>query len=602
MEKPLNHIPEIDGLRGIAVLSVVLFHFFPEHFKIGFLGVDVFFIISGFLITRILVSEKPLRSGAISNFYFGRFRRIFPAFFGFFILSYLISLFLLAPHELKQLGRELINGSLMVTNWVQKKGYFDDGSSLNPFLHLWSLSVEVQFYLLYPLLLWGWLRLGFSALSLVLILFVPSLVFCVYLHVGHSMIAFYNALGRVWEFMIGACLAIALIQGWRVKLELPFKRWLLNKGLIGLGLISYSLYLWHWFFLFIARLEFGGDLSFGFRFLLIIGSVVFSVGSYLFIEQPCRRLTFSKKNLALGFAGWVFLAFVGEVNWKNGGFPKRMQWLGPAISEVAVSQLQGTQWEYGTNTRCLEKYPFTGAHKSNWWFCMLNHDAPISVLVLGSSYANHLYPGLVSHTQLRHQTFLSIGTCDPVGNFAKNPIHPCFGKNFEKEQAFVNKIIEQSPSLRYVILSGFRPPNEVDENYIEAFRQRVRFFNNKGIELILVLPHAQYNYDIRGCYPRPFRSSLRDCRINSQRVDDIIKKYKPIVNELTRDGRKVYYFDPNSVFFDGVGYSAIKDGLPLFRDQTSHFSVFGSEQVAERFVRWAQEQRIGIVSDKSPSF
>lgn len=205
----LTYRPDIDGLRAIAVLSVVVFHAFPGWVKGGFIGVDIFFVISGYLISMIIFSS--LEKGAFSflEFYTRRIRRIFPALFLVLLVSYTLGKFLLLPDEYKQLTKHIGSGVIFISNLVLKKetGYFDNLAETKPLLHLWSLSIEEQFYLFYPLLLWlAWKR-KFNFI----ILIIAITCYSFYLNIKNinykAASTFFSPHTRLWELMFGGALA-----------------------------------------------------------------------------------------------------------------------------------------------------------------------------------------------------------------------------------------------------------------------------------------------------------------------------------------------------------------------------------------------------------
>lgn len=148
---------DIDGLRALAVLSVVGFHAFPGMVKGGFIGVDIFFVISGFLISTILFDNLARGSFSLAEFYGRRVKRIFPALFLVLLSCYVLGWFVLLAEEYQQLGKHLAGGAGFIANFIlkQESGYFDEAAEAKPLLHLWSLGIEEQFYIIWPLLLWA---------------------------------------------------------------------------------------------------------------------------------------------------------------------------------------------------------------------------------------------------------------------------------------------------------------------------------------------------------------------------------------------------------------------------------------------------------------
>ncbi len=218
--------PDIDGLRAIAILSVVIFHAFPKTIQGGFVGVDIFFVISGFLISSIIFRSMHHGNFSYVGFYIHRIKRIFPALALVLLVAYLFGWFALLPEEFKQLGKHIAAGAGFVQNFAlwQEAGYFDTASELKPLMHLWSLAIEEQFYLIYPLLIWIIWRSKLNIFPVVTILLATSF----YLNIAdiHSDIAktFFVPQTRFWELLAGSILAYIhlfkhnLLQYWIKRL------------------------------------------------------------------------------------------------------------------------------------------------------------------------------------------------------------------------------------------------------------------------------------------------------------------------------------------------------------------------------------------------
>lgn len=201
--------PEIDGLRAFAVLSVVGFHMSPNWLNGGFIGVDVFFVISGFLITHYIFQNLDKGQFSFTDFYGRRLRRIFPALILVMGCALAFGWFALLNDEYAQLGKHVASGAAFIANFVfaDESGYYDTASQLKPMLHLWSLAVEEQFYILWPFVLWlAWLR-KFNLLSLTIVASIASFYFTVRFSATHPIETFYWPVGRVWELLSGSILA-----------------------------------------------------------------------------------------------------------------------------------------------------------------------------------------------------------------------------------------------------------------------------------------------------------------------------------------------------------------------------------------------------------
>jgi len=213
MSEPLSshpkYRPDIDGLRAIAVISVVIFHAFPELLSGGFIGVDIFFVISGFLISTIIFESLQTQSFSFIEFYCRRIRRIFPALLVVISASFAFAWFVFLPAEFEQLGKHILGGAGFFSNLLlwSESGYFDKTAETKPLLHLWSLGIEEQFYIIWPLLLWAAYKLRFN--WFVLTASVTALSFCLNLSMVYvdAVATFYSPVTRFWELSSGAVLA-----------------------------------------------------------------------------------------------------------------------------------------------------------------------------------------------------------------------------------------------------------------------------------------------------------------------------------------------------------------------------------------------------------
>ena len=176
-DKSIAYRPDVDGLRAVAVMSVVLYHAFPTRLPGGFIGVDIFFVISGYLISSILYSELAERRFSFQSFYARRIRRLFPSLVLVLLATCLFGWFTLLPAEYMQLGKHVLSAASFMSNFVfwSESGYFDSESSTKLLLHLWSLGIEEQFYIFWPLILWLASRYRVSFAVLISALFVLSL-------------------------------------------------------------------------------------------------------------------------------------------------------------------------------------------------------------------------------------------------------------------------------------------------------------------------------------------------------------------------------------------------------------------------------------------
>jgi peptidoglycan/LPS O-acetylase OafA/YrhL len=206
----LTYRPDIDGLRAVAVLSVMMYHAFPAALSGGFVGVDIFFVISGFLISTIIFDGLESNRFSFSDFYSRRIRRIFPALAMVLLAAFVFGWFILYPDEYRQLGKHMAGGAGFVSNFVlwRESGYFDAAAETKPLLHLWSLGIEEQFYIAFPLLAWLLWRARLNTLSFVALVGVLSFTLNLSFVYREPAMTFYMPQTRIWELLIGSALAL----------------------------------------------------------------------------------------------------------------------------------------------------------------------------------------------------------------------------------------------------------------------------------------------------------------------------------------------------------------------------------------------------------
>jgi peptidoglycan/LPS O-acetylase OafA/YrhL len=383
----VKYRPDVDGLRAVAVLAVLAFHAFPERVQGGFVGVDVFFVISGFLISGIIFSGLQENRFSFRDFYARRIRRIFPALITVLGAAYLAGWFLLFADRYEELGKHLAGGAGFVSNFVlwREAGYFDGASDSKPLLHLWSLGIEEQFYLLWPLLAWLAWKGRFDLLAVTLIVFFGSMYFNLD-RIRRDLIGtFYAPHTRFWELMTGAVLAhvsalqpqwrfLEFARGWYLRLIsdrrsrtamsvagaiaiavsvfgidesrhfpgrwaiLPvagaaliiaagpdgvINRWLSRKTMVAIGLISYPLYLWHWPILSFLRILNGETPAAWVRLLAVAASFALAWATYQFIEKPIRFGPRRRLTVAVLCVLMASIGAAGYYTWKQDGLWSR---------------------------------------------------------------------------------------------------------------------------------------------------------------------------------------------------------------------------------------------------------------------------------------
>jgi hypothetical protein len=210
----IEYRKDIDALRGLSVLLVVIYHAFPEKLPGGFIGVDIFFVISGYLITKIIFSQLKKEDFSFLNFYKRRIKRIFPALFTVLVTSLIIGWFILFPDEYKQLGDHVAYATIFILNFsfIKELGYFDVASHYKPLLHLWTLSIEEQYYLIWPAILVLIFRFKLNILIFLISIILISFIANIYFVNDYKDEVFFHSITRVWQLGLGSLLAIYIFD------------------------------------------------------------------------------------------------------------------------------------------------------------------------------------------------------------------------------------------------------------------------------------------------------------------------------------------------------------------------------------------------------
>lgn len=443
----LTYRPDIDGLRAIAVLAVVGFHALPLHLTGGFVGVDIFFVISGYLISGIVIKSLAEERFSFAEFYVRRIKRIFPALLLVLAFCGALGRFAMLPDEYIQLGKHTAAAVGFVLNFVlwKESGYFDTESVFKPLLHLWSLSIEEQYYIVWPaLLLIVWKR-GHHILALTAVIAAVSFVVNVVLVRAFPVATFFMPFTRAWELMVGSWLAcfefsskstvtesqsappmkqwwrevasysgIVLIAiafvllspnkafpGWWALLptigtfliiwagmDASFNRYVLGlRPLVFIGLISYPLYLWHWPLLSFAWLNSVGDPPRGWRLALVVTSFVLAWLTYALVERRIRSTQIVRPAIVL----LMIALLIGGAGYAVGrGYGIEVMMANLNRVPVADFDLDFPEEFYQTTAPCYSSME-NGTQINQ---CRTKDAGDPKFAVFGDSHARVLYPGV----------------------------------------------------------------------------------------------------------------------------------------------------------------------------------------------------------------
>ena len=549
--KNIAYRPDIDGLRSIAVLSVVAYHFAPGRFRGGFVGVDIFFVISGFLISSIIYKELENGSFSIVEFYVRRIRRIYPALVIVLACSCVAGWLILLPTDFVSLGQQIVGGSTFVANvvlWWQS-GYFADDAARKPLLHLWSLGVEEQYYLFFPLLCalfyrtrskWN-LPVVFAAVA------TTSMIINVVFVRKYAEASFYLPFSRMWELFMGTGLALYVqrnIHTWESHLNPagrtavgiaglamlagsvfainqydPFPGWWALLPTVGtalvifagplawanrrilswspmvfIGLISYPLYLWHWPLLsFLGLANLSPDVKSILKIPLMLLAFVLSYLTYRLVETPIRHVKdrVQRQRGALWLLGSVLITgLFGALVVARHGFPSRWPSTIVGLDHKFIDD-QETATRYRTCFLGADQTPKDFASE-----CVdpaAGHESLPLVLVWGDSHASDLVPGfraLQEKTGLRMAQFTA-SLCPPIEGLDIPERPSCKAINDEvlgRIRALKPDIVIMSAYWDY---TGWLVRREgFDRDYATKLRQTIEDLKAAGVPRVVVIGSA----------------------------------------------------------------------------------------------------------------
>lgn len=498
----LTYRPDVDGLRALAILLVVGYHAFPLAVKVGFIGVDIFFAISGYLIGGILLLNLKTDNFSFKNFYYRRIVRIFPALIATLLCCFVAGYLFLLPDELKSLGKHIIAGALFSENFLlwSEVGYFDTVAHTKPLLNLWSLGIEEQFYFIFPLflsLLWKSKRSFSVALSVCVVLF-----FCLNLLLASidTTADFYSPLSRFWELCAGALLraletgghAIQWMTGTRKKYletalaflacivlivaflliseshfpglastlpvgiallfiasgpnNLISKIFLCNPLSVFIGKISYPLYLCHWPLLSFAYIINGqlGESALCLRGILVALSFLTAAILYYFIERPVRfDHILGKYTVPALLLGLIISVALGVILVYGKSLPFRSR--AECISHI-TNQFRSPPF---SNEICRK---YIGLKKKDANFCLYKDmGADETIAIIGDSHAHAAYYGLVDLSEKMKKEGKAFNILC-IARYAHNLVKGK-GKNILMNNARrMVEVLAQKPEIKKVLL------------------------------------------------------------------------------------------------------------------------------------------------------
>lgn len=631
----MQYKKEVDGLRAISVLSVILFHANYTLFQGGFVGVDIFFVISGYLITGILLKEKLTGNFSLAHFYERRARRILPALF-FVLLSCLpLAWMWLPPVDMKHFTQSLLSVLFFSSNIVfySSTGYFDTAAEWKPLLHTWSLAVEEQYYVFFPLLLMlTWRLARYWVVIFLIIIATTSLIYAQHQSVNNPASAFYLLPARAWELLIGALIAFYSLSKWNRRFSTPIAnlgsllglllissaifgfnkdnaftgfymliptlgaaliivfatqetlvgKLLSLKLLVAIGLISYSAYLWHWPLFVFARYKLLPQVpsheTFG---ILAIASLVLGYITWKLIETPFRN----RQKISVGMvaacaisANIFFLGF-GLKGYQSKGFESRI---------ATTNETPIIDFPWLLNGWCFYQPDVSdqltiGEKGVACW--LGNKDAPKKAVLIGDSIAGNYEP---FWDKVGKQLNLGINPlttnyCVPTRN--QEWTGPVQFK--AKDQCFYNRdYFEKNIGLYDVaILSG----NWMDYSAKDKLGDVLSLIDfaatNAKIVVIMAAPVA-YDINPMELYNKTLleKTTFDISQVTLVR-DEEQTRANAILEATSKHYKNVIYVDRKTLFaIEDRPFGVTRDNIPFTLDGL-HLSTYGSTNSAGIFLQ-----------------
>jgi peptidoglycan/LPS O-acetylase OafA/YrhL len=613
----LLHRDDIDGLRAVAVIPVLLFHFKTGLFSGGFTGVDIFFVISGFVIATSISADMKRRDFSIANFYFKRIRRIFPAFVAVVTLSTVVAIVILLPPDLVDYNRSLIATGWFVSNiyFWKASGYFATSAQLKPLLHTWSLSVEEQYYLIAPL---AFVLIGRFGNGRWLVYLTPFITLSFFASVAAVFVAptanFFLFPTRMWELLLGASIAFSnrpaptslVIRNLAASVGLlmilfglimineddPFPGWnalypcigtafviqsgiglpvpempaanrlLATRPFVAIGLISYSLYLVHWPVVAYTRYLTLREPSTLVSVLMLAGSLGLAWLSWRYIERPFRRIGRTRRRWVLlgGAAAMLAIFGIGSVGILKDGFPLR-------YPDFVDRNITGVE-DWGGDL-CFHQNP---SDAGDWSAeaCTRIHGTNGRILLWGDSFAAQYMPGILRDAKRINADVLqyTFAGCPPILAYFSVARLGC--------SLFNSKVMDIIAAQRIdtVVIAGrwtdvpLRTLSKLQETIvaIEARGLRVFVFGQSP-QFIADIQHIDYISGLHGKPGKAFWPVSFDRKLNAQLESNVLP---------------ATFIDPLRHLCDAQE-CAYRDGETFYYADYGHFSTAGSVIAVQRY-------------------
>ena len=632
----LKYIPVLDGMRGLAVLAVLFFHL--DILPGGYLGVDIFFVISGYLITKIIITEKNNNLFSFKSFYKKRFKRLFPALIFVSIFSLVIAIFIFDTDNLIRLNTSSFYSTIFLSNiffWTESN-YFDTSSDLKPLLHTWSLGIEMTFYIIFPifLILIYKIKNLYLKLSILLFVILLSALSIIYLNTKKPIFdtlifnnffygkyiedtLFYLFPFRLFEFLFGSIifllpankfknLSVLLFNGSVFCLIFSFlffnenSNYLLrtiltccltsiliyfrfaqhnfllnNKFIIQIGIISYSLYLVHWPLIVFAKYLFFEELDFFKIILIIVLSYILSNFSYILIEKPLRKKYEFRKKIYLTTLILFYIILFQTINYSE-GFKFRID----KNNLAKISTLNKDK----SKEFCKARFSSNKSIKEK--ICLFGKEDDAKIVIMGDSNGTMWFSGF---KELAYKnSFGIVSYSRACNNF------PFLNANLKQEFTEC-KEVNLNNKILVIGAQWFNFQNENQYNFSENIAKFKENNNFKNLDKIIVMgqiPNYLRNiFDIKTCFSRPYYIKKINCveyfnnSLNDNKYLEKIKLFNKNFNNQLKNNQDltetdILFIDPVDILCEKNCIQFINEKL-VYMDE-NHVSSAGSKYIIEK--------------------
>jgi peptidoglycan/LPS O-acetylase OafA/YrhL len=624
-DRKLKYRPELDGLRAVAVISVLLCHLGTKTFPGGYVGVDVFFVLSGFLISQIIAGDLEAGNFSIAKFYERRIRRIVPALVCVCTACTVAAAIVLFPHELRTYASSLLAAVFSVSNvwFAANTSYFDPAAATQPLLHTWSLGVEEQFYVFFPLLLSAVFRFDRRRIPLLVwSLIAASLALSIILSPGYSRSSYFLIHTRTWELLTGAVLGLGLVPSpvskgqreaaaalgficfasaiviYTSKTSFPgyaalvpcvgtalfiwaggqtvVGRMLSIPPMVFVGLISYSLYLWHWPLIVFAKLILVQPFTWPQQVLLSGAAFGLSVLTWRFVETPFRRRShsassrvkvFAAGGASLGAVAACALAFLALNGWPS-RFPTDILGIEAAAQDWSPKRVE-----------CHFDGSLSGDFDKS---CVLGAPVEPSIIVYGDSHGAELSVALASLAETRNESVreLTASGCPPALDFTYRDRPQCPAYNAK----ILKRLTALPPKTIILTSNAVAWTDEYSKQFFRGLQGMIHALSKAGHRVILMgqIPPHPNQLPVPATLARRAEFGKKPAnyvfRPKMQKLQDLDAKLEKIaVSEGAR------YISLVQALCDEHGCKAEMDGKVLYFDD-NHMSVAGQKVMAAKLL------------------